>query len=111
MEGRTGACLGEAADPLQEIGDQATLILQDSDEAEQVDLPERYGGITFKSDGTFRQSYWRKCGNDTSPGYSDGKWELDRTKTSLIIRCETQWAGTFKVLKLTKDVMVIERVD
>ena len=76
-----------------------------------------YGSITFKSDGSYKES---KKYKDESPIYAEGKWALDGSKLTLRMTYakfgsqeykDINEKTSFTVVKLTKNELVLDDGD
>lgn len=93
------------------IGDQIQLILFESDESAEIEMSYRYSGIKFSEDGIIRKAHWKKCGNDDGPSFSEGIWNLSDTEEIISITGISPWEGKYKVLELTSDRLIIEKIE
>jgi hypothetical protein len=91
------------------LGETQTYILYESPLTETVDLHQRNSGFAFKQDNTYLHYLFKMCGNDDSPSYYTGTWNIKKVNNQLVLYMSEVYGEikNFVLLELTDEKMVL----
>ena len=84
-----------------------------SERADNIDLSEKFGGITFKENSILIRHRWKRCGNDYNPNYEEGTWSLHEKEGIWIlsIALKNQPGGNYQVQSIKEDEIILNLLD
>ncbi|GEM_PF-6376430 len=91
--------------------DEINLISYESQEAQNLPMHLKYGGITFQEEGVLIEHWWNRCGTGNPPSSAKGEWEISDGSNERIVTISgtNQWNGAYLIKFIDSETLNLRR--